>query len=178
MLALWGTGTGTSKIELVFPGGTYGVRKRLVSATLLPVSEALPQLLAIGPYGAHPSGPEVRRSVGVWAAAATAGVGLVARGRLLPTVGPSGVDTWRAGPLDPADLAWLRELADCFPPAAHALGVPGSRPMRIRSPESLVRALWDAIADTLVRTGIPLRVFARVRRARADCRARPGGVAG
>ena len=24
--------------------------------------------------------------------------------------------------------------------------------MRIRSPESLVRALWDAIADTLVRT--------------------------
>src|SRR5215472_6963471 len=84
--------------------------------------------------------------------AATAGVGLVARGRLLPTVGPEGVDAWRAGPLDPADLAWLRELAGCFPPATHALGVLGSRPMRIRSPESLVRALWDAIADTLVRT--------------------------
>ncbi len=157
MLALWGTGTGTSKIELVFPGGTYGVRKRLVSATLLPLSEALPQLLAINPSTAGPSLPEVRRSVSVWAAAATAGVGLVARGRLLPTVGPDGVDTWQAGPLDPADLAWLRELADSFPPTAHALGVPGSRPMRIRSPESLVRALWDAIADTLVRTAAASR---------------------
>ena len=157
MLALWGTGTGTSKIELVFPGGTYGVRKRLVSATLLPLSEALPQLLAINPSTADPSLPEVRRSVSVWAAAATAGVGLVARGRLLPTVGTDGVDTWQAGPLDPADLAWLRELADSFPPTAHALGVPGSRPMRIRSPESLVRALWDAIADTLVRTAAAAR---------------------
>ena len=157
MLALWGTGTGTSKIELVFPGGTYGVRKRLVSATLLPLSEALPQLLAINPSTAGPGLPEVRRSVSVWAAAATAGVGLVARGRLLPTVGPDGVDTWQAGPLDPADLAWLRELEDSFPPAAHALGVPGSRPMRIRSPESLVRALWDAIADTLVRTAAASR---------------------
>ncbi len=157
MLALWGTGTGTSKIELVFPGGTYGVRKRLVSATVLPLSDALPQLLAINPITAGPSLPEVRRSVSVWAAAATAGVGLVARGRLLPTVGPDGVATWQAGPLDPADLAWLRELAGSFPPAAHALGVPGSRPMRIRSPESLVRALWDAIADTLVRTAAAAR---------------------
>jgi hypothetical protein len=49
-------------------------------------------------------------------------------------------------------MTWLRELAAAFPPAAHALGVPGSRPMRMRSAESLIRALWDAIADTLVRT--------------------------
>jgi hypothetical protein len=152
MLALWGTGTGPNKIELVFRGGTYGVRKRVVSATLLPVADALPQLLAVDANAAGLTGPTVRHSVAVWAAAATAGVGLVARGRLLPTVGAGGVDCWRAGPLDPADLSWLQELAACFPPAAHALGVPGSRPMRIRSPESLVRALWDAIADTLVRT--------------------------
>jgi hypothetical protein len=152
MLALWGAGTGSSKIELVFRGGTYGVRKRVVSATLLPVADALPQLLAVDSNAAGLTGPTVRRSVAVWAAAATAGVGLVARGRLLPTVGADGVDCWRAGPLDPADLSWLHELAACFPPTAHALGVPGSRPMRIRSPESLVRALWDSIADTLVRT--------------------------
>jgi hypothetical protein len=149
MLALWGTGTGNSKIELVFPGGTYGVRKRMVSATLLPLSEALPQLLAIDPNPADPASLPVRRSISVWAAAAAAGVGLIARGRLLPTVGPDGIDSWRVGPLDPADLTWLRELTDCFPPTAHALGVPGSRPMRIHSPEWLVRALWDAIADTL-----------------------------
>ncbi len=79
MLALWGTGTGNSKIELVFPGGTYGVRKRMVSATLLPLSEALPQLLAVDPNPADPATSPVRRSVSVWAAAAAAGIGLIAR---------------------------------------------------------------------------------------------------
>ncbi len=157
--ALWGTGSGSAKVELVFAGGTYGIRKRLVSADLVPVAEALRTLLAIDPNAAGPV-PAVRRSVGVWAAAAAAGVGLVARGRLLPTVGVDGVDAWRAGPLDPADLSWLRELAACFPPAAHALAVPGSRPMRIRSPESLIRELWDAIADTLVRTAAAPRAVA------------------
>jgi hypothetical protein len=158
--ALWGTGSGSGKVELVFAGGTYGVRKRRVSADLVGVAEALPALLAIDPNAVGPAGPAMRRSVGVWAAAAAFGVGLVARGRLLPTVGAGGADAWRAGPLDPADLAWLRELAASFPPAAHALAVPGSRPMRIRSPESLIRALWDAIADTLVRTAAAPRTVA------------------
>jgi superfamily II DNA or RNA helicase len=145
--AFWGAGPGPDKVELVFPGGTYGVRKRQVTATFVPVAEVLPELISVGP-----AGHGVRRSVAVWAAAAAAGVGLVARGRLLPTVTADGADAWRAGPLDAADLAWLRELAACFPAAAHALAIPGSRPMRLRSPESLIRDLWDAIADTLVRT--------------------------
>ena len=145
--AFWGAGLGPEKVELVFPGGTYGVRKRQVTATFVPVAEILPELISV-----DPAGPGVRRSVAVWAAAATAGVGLVARGRLLPTVTAGGADAWRAGPLDAADLAWLRELAACFPAPAHALAIPGSRPMRLRSPESLIRDLWDAIADTLVRT--------------------------
>jgi hypothetical protein len=151
MFAFWGAGAGPDRVELVFAGGRYGVRKRQVAAALVPIAEALPVLLAVDPEAAGPSGP-VPRSVGGWAAAATAGVGMVARGRLLPTVAASGVDAWRVGPLDPADLTWLRELAGAFVPAGHALPVPGSRPMRIRRAESLIRALWDAIADTLVRT--------------------------
>jgi hypothetical protein len=147
-------------VELVFAGGTYGVRKRQVSATFVPIAEMLPELLAIDPNAVGPDGPALRRSVAVWAAAVTAGVGLIARGRLLPTVGADGTDTWRAGPLDAADLAWLRELAAAFPPAAHALAVPGSRPMRIRSPEALVRALWDGMADVLVRTAAAPRTVA------------------
>ena len=145
--AFWGAGPGPDKVELVFPGGTYGVRKRQVTATFVPVAEALPELVSVdlADHG-------VRRSVAVWAAAATAGVGLVARGRLLPTVTADGADAWRAGPLDAADLAWLRELATGFPAVAHALAVRGSRPMRLRSPESLIRDLWDAIADVLSRT--------------------------
>ena len=107
-------------------------------------------LLGVDP--GEQAGRPMRRSVRVWAAAAAAGVGLVARGRLLPTVGADDADVWRAGPLDPADLSWLRELAAAFPPAAHALAVPGSRPMRLRSPEALIRDLWDAIADMIARS--------------------------
>jgi hypothetical protein len=131
VFALWGNGSGSAKLELVFPGGTYGIRKRLVSAEIIPLAEALPALLAIDPSHA---GLPMRRSARVWAAAVAAGVGLVARGRLLPTVGADDMDVWRAGPFDPADLSWLHELAAVFPSAAHALGVPGSRPMRLRSP--------------------------------------------
>jgi SNF2-related domain/SNF2 Helicase protein/Helicase conserved C-terminal domain len=157
VFALWGNGSGPARLELVFPGGTYGIRKRLVSAEIIPLAEALPALLAIDPSHA---GQRMRHSARVWAAAAAAGVGLVARGRLLPAVGADGIDVWRAGPLDPADLGWLRELAAVFPPAAHALGVPGSRPMRLRSPEALVRELWDAIADTIARSPAAARTTA------------------
>ena len=151
MFASWGKGpgnpvSGNAKIEMVFPRGAYGIRKRMVSAELIPVAEALPLLLRTADT------PRLRCSVQVWAAAAAAGVGLVARGRLLPTVSGDDVDVWRAGPLDPSDLSWLRELATAFPPAAHALAIPGSRPMRLRSPEALVRELWDAIADTIARS--------------------------
>ncbi len=150
VFALWGRGSGSTKLELVFPGGTYGIRKRLMSAEFIPLAEALPVLLGVDP--GEQAGRPMRRSVRVWAAAAAAGVGLVARGRLLPTVGAGDADVWRAGPLDPADLSWLRELAAVFPPTAHALAVPGSRPMRLRSPEALIRDLWDAIADMIARS--------------------------
>ena len=162
VFAHWGRGTGSAKIELVFPGGTYGIRKRLMSADLVPLAEALPALLAAD------AGKRTRLSAQAWSAAAAAGVGLVARGRLLPTVGPDGTDVWRAGPLDPADLSWLRELAAAFPPAAHALAVPGSRPMRIRSPEALIRDLWDAIADLIVRSPAAPRATASPAFAAAD----------
>ena len=114
----------------------------------------------------------MRRSARVWAAAAAAGVGLVARGRLLPTVGADDMDVWRAGPLDPSDLSWLRELAAAFPPAAHALAIPGSRPMRLRSPEALIRDLWDAIADTIARSPAAPRTTASTAFAAAE----PTGV--
>ena len=104
VFAHWGRGTGSAKVELVFPGGTYGIRKRLMSADLIPLAEALPSLLAVE------ASERTRQSSRAWAAAAAGGVGLIARGRLLPTVGAGGTDVWRAGPLDPADLNWMREL--------------------------------------------------------------------
>jgi len=56
VFALWGAGSGSAKLELVFPRGAYGIRKRLVSAHLIPLAEALPALLAID------QGPRMRRS--------------------------------------------------------------------------------------------------------------------
>jgi hypothetical protein len=46
----------------------------------------------------------------VWSAAAIAGVGLVARTSAAHRH-RGGADAWRAGPPDPANLAWLAELA-------------------------------------------------------------------
>ncbi len=158
-LALWGDGGGDA-LELVFPCRWHGVRKRTVRADLLTVEQALPMLLAAPAGEPLLDGESRRRSVEVWSAAAIAGVGLVARGRLTPTVTVSGLDAWRIGPLDEADLRWLDELAASFPAAAHALPIPGSRPMRVHSPRWLIRQLWDAIADTLVRTGAAARTVA------------------
>ncbi|HEV2933517.1 MAG TPA: SNF2-related protein, partial [Streptosporangiaceae bacterium] len=170
VFAHWGKGSGSAKLELVFPGGRYGIRKRLVSADLIPLAEALPVLLTVEP--GERVGRPMRRSARVWAAAAAAGVGLVARGRLLPTVGADAADVWRAGPFDPADLSWLRELAAVFPPTAHALAIPGSRPMRLRSPEALIRELWDAIADLIARSP----AAARTTGSTAFAAAEPTGV--
>src|SRR5882724_3550861 len=79
VFAHWGRGTGSAKVEQVFPGGTYSLRKRLVSADLIPLDQALPVLLSDG------TGERTRLSAQVWAAAAASGVVLIARGRLLPT---------------------------------------------------------------------------------------------
>ena len=148
-----GHGLGIRQGGACFAGGRYGIRKRLVSADLVPVADALPMLLSVNPGTASRPDAPVRQSVSVWSAAATARVGLVARGRLLPTVTADGADAWRAGPPDRADLAWLAELAAAFPAAAHALAVPGSRPMRLRGAEpstsdSRCCAGWRGVALT------------------------------
>jgi superfamily II DNA or RNA helicase len=143
-LVVWGDGQGPDELDLVLPVGG-GTRRRRVRGRLLPLASALPALLAPAAGGAS-------ASVAAWSAAAATGVGLVARGRLLPAASPDGYGAWRVGPLDAADLDWLRRLAAAMPPQAYALAVEGRRPLRLRSPEGLVRELWDAIADTLVRT--------------------------
>jgi hypothetical protein len=142
--AVWGDGQGPDEIELVLPAGR-SVRRRRVRARLLPLATALPALLAA-------PANELASTLAAWSAAAAAGVGLVARGRLLPAASPAGYAAWRVGPLDAPDLELLRRIAAAMPPQAHALPVDRGRPLRLRSPEALIHALWDAIADTLVRT--------------------------
>jgi hypothetical protein len=81
-----------------------------VPARLLPLSDALPALLALDPDVASPW-------VKVWSASASAAaaVDLVARGRLLPGASADGLDAWRVGPLEPDAALLLRALAGTTP---------------------------------------------------------------
>ena len=143
VLALWGDGAGPTPVELVLPTGK-AFRRTKVDAHVVPLGEAIPRLLALG----EPVSP----ALDALAAAVRAALNLVARGRLLPTATAGGVDAWRVGPLDTADEALLRDLAAALPPEAHALPLSGLKKIRLHSPESLIRALWDATADVLART--------------------------
>ena len=133
-------------IELALPAGT-SVRRRRVPAVLLPVASALPLLLDVE------ASPTMTATARLWASVVTAGLGLVARGRLRPAVSPNGLDAWRAGPLGPDDRALQGHLAEAMPPLAYAVPLESaSSPLRVHSPRYLVAAVWDALADTLPRT--------------------------
>ncbi|KOV66953.1 DEAD/DEAH box helicase [Streptomyces sp. MMG1121] len=122
------------------------VRRRQVPALSLPLAEALPLLVrARRDPAAHPA-------TACWGAAALHALRLVARGRLLPGLTPGGHDAWRAGPLEPDDIAHLRAVAAALPPEGHAVPLPDPGPLRLPEPEALVRSFLDAVADTLPRT--------------------------
>ncbi len=145
-------------VDVVVPAGR-AVRRRRYPARFLPLADAVPLLLGLE------ESPVVTPSARLWAAVTTAGVHLVSRGRLHPSVSPSGFDAWRAGPFDPADHALLADLAAAMPPLAHAVALEGPGPLRLRSPASLIGAAWDALADTFPRTAAApaasgLRAFA------------------
>jgi len=75
-----------------------------------------------------------------WTTAAKAALRLVAAGRVLPGVSEAGYDSWRVGPIEPAERAWLRQLAEAMPREAGY------------APDVLLRAFLDAVADVLPRT--------------------------
>ncbi len=132
------------EVEVVLPRGKV-VRRQSRPARLLPIDDALSSLRDLDPSSVRPSAL-------AWSTVLTAGLGLVAAGRLLPAVSAAGFDVWQVGPLGPAELRMLSSLADALPPAGHALAWGSGSPLRVASAEVLVRAAWDAIADSLVRS--------------------------
>jgi hypothetical protein len=135
----------TRTLDLVLPAGAT-VRQRTVPVTVVPLGRVLDELVGL------PAGAAAGPSVHGWARAVRAALGLVARGRLVPVVDDEGVDGWRIGPLDPADLRLREAIADALPPTAHATVIEGSAPRRIASARWLVARCWDAVADVYVRT--------------------------
>lgn len=122
------------------------IRRKQAPALSLPLDKALPLLVrARRDPAAHPA-------TACWGAAALHALRLTARGRLLPGLTPAGHDAWRAGPLDPEDIAHLRAVAAALPHEGHAVPLPGPGPLRLPRPEALMRSFLDAVADTLPRT--------------------------
>ncbi|MDT0456116.1 DEAD/DEAH box helicase [Streptomyces sp. DSM 41527] len=123
-----------------------GARSRTVPAVLLPLAEAVPLLVrARHDPAAHPA-------AACWGAATLHALHLAARGRMLPGLTAEDTDAWRAGPLDPDDIAHLRAIAAAMPAEAHAVPIAGSRPLQVYDPAALVRLYVDAVADALPRT--------------------------
>ncbi|CQR60880.1 DEAD/DEAH box helicase [Streptomyces leeuwenhoekii] len=134
-----------TELTVVRRHGT-GVRRRTTPALALPLAAALPLLVrARHTPAAHPA-------TACWGAAALHALRLTARGRLLPGLTATGHDAWRAGPLEPDDLAHLRAVAAALPPEGHAVPLEGPGPIRLPEPEALMRSFLDAVADTLPRT--------------------------
>ena len=122
------------------------VRRRSAPALTLPIEAALPLLVRVRrDPAAHPA-------TACWGAAALHALRLASRGRLLPGLTASGHDAWRAGPLEPEDIAHVRAVAAALPYEGHAVPLPGPGPLRLPEPEALMRSFLDAVADTLPRT--------------------------
>ncbi|GHI84836.1 DEAD/DEAH box helicase [Streptomyces xanthophaeus] len=132
-------------LTVVRPHGE-GVRSRTVPAVSFSVAAALPLLVRA------PRSPAAHPATRAWGTAAAQALALVARGRLLPGLTPEGIDAWRAGPLDAADVGHLRAVAAAMPHEGYATPLAGRRPLQLPEPEALLRAFLDAVADTLPRT--------------------------
>ncbi|MFJ1968586.1 DEAD/DEAH box helicase [Streptomyces sp. NPDC087903] len=140
-----GESAGHTELTVVRRHGT-AVRRGPAPALSLRIEEALPLLVrARRDRTAHPA-------TACWGAAALHALRLAARGRLLPGLTATGHDAWRAGPLDPDDIAHLRAVAAALPHEGHAVPLPGPGPLRLPEPAALMRSFLDAVADTLPRT--------------------------
>ncbi|MGY5126983.1 SNF2-related protein [Streptomyces nigrescens] len=148
-IAFWrpdGEPVGDASLGVALPDDDGGVSWCEVPALVLTVADAVPVLTrARAGRGAHPA-------AAFWGAASVLALQLAARGRILPGVSPAGYDAWRLGPLDPEDLARLRDLAAAMPPYAHAAPLPDTDPLELPDPERHVRAFLDAVADGLPRS--------------------------
>ena len=136
-------GLATADVELIVPAEVGGTQPVMVRAVRLPMPTAIPLLASLR------RDADVHASTHAWAAVVRAGLGLVARGRLLPWVSPDGWDTWRVDPLDHDHVLHAEALAASLPPLAHNVMVGRGR---IADPRQAVRNCWDAVGDRMVRS--------------------------
>ncbi|MFG1709821.1 DEAD/DEAH box helicase [Nonomuraea sp. M3C6] len=143
----------SGRMAFLDPGGSAVVTvasehggTREVAATLVPVSEAVAALARAR------TDPEAHPAARFWGAAALVALQLVTRGRVLPGVSAGEHDSWRAGPLDAADVQRIRELADAMPGSARAIPLEQADEPLLPDAEPLLRAFLDAVADAMPRS--------------------------
>ena len=139
----------TIDIELALPA-SRGTQKQTVAAQKFALVDAIDQLTTLR------RDDQASQSAHAWAGVIRTGLALIARGKVLPWVSPSGYDTWRVDPLDPGDHQMLGSLVQALPTVAHA--VPGPGRGSISDPTYTIRAAFDAIADTFIRTPAAHRI--------------------
>ncbi|MGX7829501.1 SNF2-related protein [Actinokineospora sp. 24-640] len=163
-------GAGTPGTLTLLEPGPDGPRPVTVAVTRLPVAAAVPVLTrARRALDADPA-------AAFWGAAVLLALHLVARGRIVPALSPTGADLWRAGPLDVADTARVRELVAAMPARARAVPVagdllPGGLPsndllsndlladtLLLPDADALVRSFLDAVVDGMPRTAAAVTV--------------------
>jgi len=143
-----GLGTETVDVDLVLPA-SRGVARTTVAAQKLPLAIAVDQLAALR------HSDDTTASVAAWAGVVRAALSLIARGRLLPWVSPAGYDVWRVDPLEAGDHQLVQALVEAMPAVGHATPAGTAA---ISDPVHAIRAAFDAIADTFVRTPAAHRI--------------------
>ncbi|MGH4024885.1 MAG: SNF2 helicase-associated domain-containing protein, partial [Pseudonocardiaceae bacterium] len=171
-LALWGTDDpAAAAVAVGLPGGqpaqlptvlprTQRARRVVpadVPARVVPVRSAARALAALPPPQDWPAWHRPGDALLAWSVAAKLALELVAGGHLVPAVRPAGpgvgIAHWRIAPADDGRLA---ALAAAFPPSAHALRRDEDDEL-VWSPDELLAAFCDAVADSCARGGVPSR---------------------
>ena len=116
----------------------------------------VPLATAVDHFATLPRSADASRSAHAWAGVVRTALSLIADGRVLPWISPDGFDTWRVDPLTPAQLELVDACARSLPAEAHC--TPRSGRGTIADPEFTVRAVFDAVADTFLRTAAAHRV--------------------
>lgn len=136
-------------VELTLPA-KRGVARQTVAAEKLTIRDAIDQLATLR------RDDQASTTTHAWAAVIRTALALIAAGKVLPWVSPEGFDTWRVDPLDVVDIDMLQRLVEALPAEAHA--TPASERGAISDPAYAIRAAFDAIADTFLRTPAAHRV--------------------
>lgn len=139
----------TEQLELVVPA-KRGTATQVVKVQKVPLGRVVDAVASL------PRSADASQSTHAWAGIVRVALSLIADGRVLPWVSPDGFDTWRVDPLTPAQLELVEQCASSLPAVGHC--TPRSGRGQVADPAFTVRAVFDAVADTFLRTAAAHRV--------------------